>query len=259
MLAFTHHFIVQLSAFRALYNSDPLKFRIFTDYALLGDDLVLANKKVKDAYLCILRDLGVKVGLHKSILSSTGIGLEFAKRTFVLDMDVSPISFKEFFSALDSTASFTAFSRKYNLSFPLQIKILGYGFRVLGRCQDFFALPKALKALFLSRILKSNINSDSLMLSKSFKRVLTAVGSTSLVTLFFGQQILRLAQQIFRKIILIRKGAVNSIPSRVYYSFEESLTNTLLDGHSLQGISDNIIKAMFFGYKTLTLPVTDTI
>lgn len=96
MLALTHHFIVQVAAWRAGHPRNKL----FQDYAVLGDDLVIGNTKVKTQYLLVLSELGMTCGLHKSLLSPKGIGLEFAKSTFVDGVNVSPISFKELAHAL---------------------------------------------------------------------------------------------------------------------------------------------------------------
>lgn len=112
MLAITHHFIVQVAAWRAGFPKDSL----FKDYAVLGDDLVIGNTLVKDQYLLILEELGVTCGLHKSILSPLGKGLEFAKSTFVDSINVSPISLKELESALGDLGAFSAFSKKWKLS-----------------------------------------------------------------------------------------------------------------------------------------------
>jgi len=108
MLALTHHFIVQVAAWRAGFP----KYKLFRDYAVLGDDLVIGHTLVKDQYLLILKELGVTCGLHKSLLSPRGIGLEFAKSTFIDGVNVSPISLKELQSALGDLGAFSAFSRK---------------------------------------------------------------------------------------------------------------------------------------------------
>lgn len=79
--------------------------RLFKDYAVLGDDLVLADHKVKRRYLKILNDLQVKCGLHKSILSPKGKGLEFAKSTFIDGQNVSPISLDELSVSLTDLAA----------------------------------------------------------------------------------------------------------------------------------------------------------
>jgi hypothetical protein len=84
MLALTHHFIVQCSARRAGYTS------WFSDYALLGDDIVIANKAVADHYLSIMSDLGVEINLSKTISSNKGC-IEFAKRLVSPTSEISPL------------------------------------------------------------------------------------------------------------------------------------------------------------------------
>lgn len=111
MLAFTHHFLVQVSAWRAGFP----KTRLFTRYAVLGDDIVIGNKVVAEHYLITMRELGVQIGLHKSLLSPKGLALEFAKRTFYNKVDVSPVSLLELEVALRDLSSWVAFSRKYSL------------------------------------------------------------------------------------------------------------------------------------------------
>lgn len=91
MLALIHHFIVQVAAWEVGYP----KHKLFKDYAVLGDDLVIADHRVARRYLQLLKELGVECGLHKSILSRKGRGLEFAKTTFIDKQNVSPISLEE--------------------------------------------------------------------------------------------------------------------------------------------------------------------
>lgn len=83
MLALTHHVIVLIAARRVGREN-------FTGYALLGDDLVIADKEVADSYLVLARDLGVEINLSKSLVSKTGVS-EFAKRIFWEGKDLSPI------------------------------------------------------------------------------------------------------------------------------------------------------------------------
>jgi len=86
ILALTHHVIVQLAARRVGLTG------WFENYALLGDDIVIANQKVGAAYLMIMRDtLGVEINLSKSLESEIRV-LEFAKRLFKGDEDLTPIS-----------------------------------------------------------------------------------------------------------------------------------------------------------------------
>lgn len=85
MLALTHHVIVQIAASRSGRSE------LFLDYALLGDDICIADKAVADHYLAIMRDLGVEINLSKSLVSSSNV-LEFAKRWRIGETDVSPTS-----------------------------------------------------------------------------------------------------------------------------------------------------------------------
>jgi len=86
-LALSHHVIVQLAAMRVGHTS------WFSNYALLGDDIVIADPEVGSAYLLIMRDhLGVEINLSKSLESDIGV-LEFAKkRLFKGSEDFTPLS-----------------------------------------------------------------------------------------------------------------------------------------------------------------------
>jgi len=87
MLALTHHAIIAFSANRAKVEKP------FLDYAVLGDDVIIANSKVANAYLRFLNEIGVGVGLAKSLISKRRFVLEFAKKFFVdsKQMDMVPI------------------------------------------------------------------------------------------------------------------------------------------------------------------------
>jgi len=86
MLALTHHVIVQMAAKRAGWAEDH-----FSRYAVLGDDLVIADEGVGTSYLSIMAELGVGISMHKSIVSRNGL-LEFAKRIHSnLLGDLSPV------------------------------------------------------------------------------------------------------------------------------------------------------------------------
>jgi hypothetical protein len=129
MLAITHHFIVQSAA----WQSGILQPGVwYTNYAVLGDDLVIGNPEVKKKYLLILDKLGVQCGLAKSLVSPKGEALEFAKRTVFRGVDVSPIPFKEVAAASSSIPATLDLAAKYSLSFPALLGAYGYGFRVLG-------------------------------------------------------------------------------------------------------------------------------
>lgn len=127
MLALTHHFIVQFAAYRAGLRG------WFTEYGVLGDDIVLGRPEVAKQYLFIMRVLGVGIGLHKSLISRSGTALEFAKKTFFKGVDVSPITLTELQASFNSPASAVTFIKKYGLTMSAYLKAAGYGYRVLGQ------------------------------------------------------------------------------------------------------------------------------
>jgi hypothetical protein len=85
MLAWTHHAIVQFAAWRVGHRS------WFTWYAVLGDDVVICDHDVASEYVHLMTEFGVKIGFHKSIISSNST-LEFAKRFYYKGKEVSPLS-----------------------------------------------------------------------------------------------------------------------------------------------------------------------
>lgn len=160
MLALTHHLLVQIAAWSAGYN----KSKLYTRYALLGDDLVISDKYVANSYLELMQSIGVGINLSKSILSPKGLGLEFAKRTFIDGTDVSPISFREFSESIQAgnISSWVAFSNTYQIPFAKQARILGYGYRTC--VTSFRKMNHALKVLFLTNIAKVDFTTDVLQL-----------------------------------------------------------------------------------------------
>lgn len=71
VFSLSHHVVVAIAAKRA-------GFRFFSDYALLGDDIVIANSAVALEYRQILDTLGVSISESKSHVSDETF--EFAKR-----------------------------------------------------------------------------------------------------------------------------------------------------------------------------------
>jgi hypothetical protein len=100
MLAFTHHIIVQVAAYRSGWKG------WFPLYALLGDDIVILTKGVADEYLSIMRYLGVPINLGKSITSERGL-LEFAKRVMSPHFgDLSGVSGRELLATVRRPTQF---------------------------------------------------------------------------------------------------------------------------------------------------------
>jgi len=94
MLAISHHAIVRIAANR-------IGIRNFTDYALLGDDIVIADENVATVYHDLMtRILGVEINLSKSLISTDSF--EFAKRIVTTKGEVSPVGAKNLLVAIKS-------------------------------------------------------------------------------------------------------------------------------------------------------------
>lgn len=98
--ALTHHGFIQYCAQRAGLS----KTRWFREYAVLGDDVIIAHPLVAQIYRELMLAQGVRISLHKTITSNNG-SCEFAKRFLWKGIDVSPISFKEIYTTRRSTTS----------------------------------------------------------------------------------------------------------------------------------------------------------
>ncbi len=105
---------------------------------MLGDDVVIADRKVALVYEQTIQRLGVDISYQKSIISSTGAS-EFSKRFRIREfqVDLSPIS----------TRALLGFSHPYGLMgigqrygssvrFSTMCRIGGAGFRTLSRPQS---------------------------------------------------------------------------------------------------------------------------
>jgi hypothetical protein len=206
MLALTHHFIVQAAAWRAGYPSNKL----FTKYALLGDDLVLGDRKVAVQYLHILRCLGVECGLAKSLLSTNGWALEFAKRTVWKGVDVSPISMSEYVAAVSSVSGIISFQRKYNLTLAQICTVLGFGYKVKSWLnKPIGSLSQTLRAIKIASIIPTD--PDGVIKLFSTGRPLSSEIS-DLVLAFIRQEYFTLKADISSVYTRLTTGALSSAP-----------------------------------------------
>jgi len=127
MLALTHHFVVQMAAYRCG------KVTWFSQYLVLGDDIVIFDRDVAKQYLMLMALLGVKINLVKSVVSTTSF--EFAKRFITLQGNLSPVSFKEMDVAscsLDATMQLFTHFRGQDFTASNVAKFSGAGYRVLA-------------------------------------------------------------------------------------------------------------------------------
>lgn len=130
LFALSHHYIVWLAAWRV----QPERTHPFWDYALLGDDIVIADEEVALEYRKILEQLNVQISLPKSLISRNGT-LEFAKRywTKSMQVDLSPISLRALWTAR-SSVGLCAVAEKYNVtSTSVLLRLAGAGYRVRAR------------------------------------------------------------------------------------------------------------------------------
>jgi len=129
MLALTHHFIVQVAAWET--KTVPLN-NLFRNYAVLGDDIVIFDARVAKKYHKIMTALGVECNLAKSIISTNGEVLEFAKRLFYKGVTITPTPLKELHASLDNPVALFEYKRKYQLSWPQIVKLAGFSYKVVG-------------------------------------------------------------------------------------------------------------------------------
>jgi len=181
MLAFTHHFMVQWAAHRAGVVSSS---SWFPHYAILGDDIVIADKATADEYVKICAELGVQIGLAKSLLSSSGTALEFAKRTFVRNNDVSAVPFTEYWVSIQVVEAGLEFARKYSLSAAEFLRLHGAGWRTLsGHTRPFQAMGKRWMNLLLAYVSPLGVAPRGIkdfLLSRSISKVRTVRPDTAM-------------------------------------------------------------------------------
>lgn len=128
LFTLSHHVIVWLAAERVYPRG-----KVFKAYALLGDDIVIADSRVAEEYRKILQSLEVKISIPKSLISNSG-AFEFAKRFFVREgsVDISPISARMLLMCR-SSIGLSLIRNKYQLPFKTLLRLGGAGYRVLAR------------------------------------------------------------------------------------------------------------------------------
>jgi len=134
----THHALVWWAAVIALGEAAWVGFK---DYAILGDDIVIANTQVARAYMDLVSSVDGVISREKSLTSKHGT-FEFAKRFFVdshlnhENADCSPVSAACLLLA-PTACGFSALASiqtDYGLSFRLR----GAGYRTLARVRSWY-------------------------------------------------------------------------------------------------------------------------
>jgi hypothetical protein len=159
MMAIFHHTVVQWAAWKAY----PTDWAWFDAYCIVGDDIVISDKLVADQYLAIMSALGVKVGLHKSLVSeglvrnkTRFLASEFIKRTYFYSKedgvsDVSAIPITHWYMARKSLATGLDFCRRYSLSLNQWLILLGFGYKARGRQMSMlYSQPRRIRHRIVS-------------------------------------------------------------------------------------------------------------
>lgn len=129
LFALSHHIVIWLAADRVYADR-----RVFRAYAVLGDDVVIGDRGVAEAYYAILQTLGVEISLHKSLISNSG-AFEFANRFFIKrgTLDLSPISMRALLLGRSTMGLLTLYQKYSIKKWSVLFRIGGAGYRVLGK------------------------------------------------------------------------------------------------------------------------------
>jgi hypothetical protein len=128
LFALSHHILVWWCA------EQVHRGQLFDRYAVLGDDVVVADREVAQVYERALGELGVTISYQKSLISDTG-SAEFAKRFRVRDLtkDLSPVSIRSLMNFYHPYG-LMAIGHTYTCArFSTLCRVGGAGFRQLAR------------------------------------------------------------------------------------------------------------------------------
>lgn len=102
--------------------------RVFRDYALLGDDIVIGDRKVAEAYKHNINELGVSISKAKSLISNIG-ALEFAKKFRIQDRDLSPLSIRMLRTVVHPIACMAVCKTLGVTQLRVSLRLRGAGYR----------------------------------------------------------------------------------------------------------------------------------
>jgi len=185
MLALTHHFIVQWAFYDACSRKlKRLKGFWFTDYLVLGDDIVIFDSFVAESYRKIMDLLGVKIGLAKSISAKSSWTLEFAKKYFVDGEKANMVPVRDIIVTTLSTGVLFEFLSKHDLTFQHYLKVRGLGYKARSKViGHLWNLPNRLRVYIVEyqRSIKESWLDWVTMKSLSSNYILTKPGLIRLI------------------------------------------------------------------------------
>ncbi|CAK9170024.1 unnamed protein product [Ilex paraguariensis] len=117
------------------YMSSAWRVRLgvkFFDYALLGDDIVIADPVVAKSYLEVMEECKVTISKEKSLISNVS-ALEFAKRFMVykVTLDFSPVSLRVLRTLSSGVSAFLFSELRVNLLCSYRLR--GGSYKVYSR------------------------------------------------------------------------------------------------------------------------------
>lgn len=93
----------------------------------------------------------MEINLSKSVISTSGNTMEFAKRFIVLGVDCSMFPIKEYIAAINTLGVLLEVVRKYSLSVASTLSLLGYGYRAKANLSlPFSRMGQRCKRLILA-------------------------------------------------------------------------------------------------------------
>lgn len=146
--AITHHAFVQF-AWKLSGGSGW-----FRDYALLGDDIMIANHKVATKYRWLCQQAGIGISIAKSMASNQR-SFEFAKRVYFRGEEVSGFPWKLWRVAQRELSATLALAQRVTSVSPSLkasglIKALGGGMKAASRVYNSWRrVSSSVKALFI--------------------------------------------------------------------------------------------------------------
>jgi hypothetical protein len=153
MLALTHHCIIQMAAMQAGQKG------WFDAYAVLGDDVVIADTVVAKEYLRLMKEIGVDISIHKSLVGRDS--LEFAKRVLVRGSWVTPIPLREAALASIYVPALVELVHRladYRPRLSSIAKALGFGYKAISRLsRPVYRLSGRLQGLVLALYAPSTV------------------------------------------------------------------------------------------------------
>jgi hypothetical protein len=150
--ALTHHLVVQWANYLA-YKDDSMNF---SNYILLGDDIVIKDDKIASNYISIMTKLGVEISEAKTHVSNHTY--EFAKRWIRNGIEVSGLPLRGIFTNIRDLRVIYTIILEYSLRTPLKYKgtlidlfvELFNGFKIGRRYYTPFLIRKKLDIFYTS-------------------------------------------------------------------------------------------------------------